>query len=80
MVSAEAVMLIQSFLQLLFVECYVGPLAQVLEMRAMNKTYRHFSQSLRSDGGNRTVSKYLVCQIKHAMEKKQAEKKQRKVL
>ena len=48
--------------------------------RAMNKTYRHFSQSLHSDGGNRTVSKYLVCQIKHAMEKKQAGKEARKVL
>lgn len=50
---------------------------------AMNKTYKHFSQSLRPDGGNKTVSKiskYLVCQIKHAMEKKQAGKAARKVL
>lgn len=49
----------------------------------MTKTYKHFSQSLRSDGGNKTVSKiskYLVCQIKHAMEKKQAGKEARKVL
>ena len=51
--------------------------------RARNKTCKRFSQSLCSDGGNKTVSKiskYLVCQIKHAMEKKQAGKEARKVL